>query len=219
MGCLEWLRAQPSNGRRHAPSPLCNRRGRVRSHTNSPAPGRRKSRRRHVVSFCAANLQRSDLVISPGARLSRHAFGAGKPFRTRSARSEIRQCGLPRHCADGGATSLPSADARNGAVARGRVAPPTSLDAVNKSPAGGELAARHLASFSSDTVADDWHHRISPRKIISLAVSRLEARGKGILLLHDIHSATVAALPGLLKDLKARGFHIVQVVASSVNQF
>jgi len=50
-------------------------------------------------------------------------------------------------------------------------------------------------------------------------VSRLEARGKGILLLHDIHSATVAALPGLLKDLKARGFHIVQVVASSVNQF
>ncbi len=74
-------------------------------------------------------------------------------------------------------------------------------------------------SFSSDTVADDWHHRISPGRIISLAVKRLEARGKGILLLHDIHSATVAALPGLLKDLKARGFHIVQVVPSSVNQF
>jgi hypothetical protein len=38
---------------------------------------------------------------------------------------------------------------------------------------------------------------------------RLEARGKGILLLHDIHPATVAALPGLLKD---KDFHIVQVV-------
>ena len=37
-----------------------------------------------------------------------------------------------------------------------------------------------------------------------LAMSRLEARGKGILLLHDIHPATVAALPGLLKDLKQR---------------
>ena len=82
-----------------------------------------------------------------------------------------------------------------------------------------ELAARHLVSFGSDTVADDWHHRISPRKIIALAVSRLEARGKGILLLHDIHSATVAALPGLLNDLKKRGFHIVQVVPSSVDQF
>ena len=78
-----------------------------------------------------------------------------------------------------------------------------------------ELAARHLIWFGSDTVADDRHHRISPK----LAMSRLEARGKGILLLHDIHRATVTALPALLKDLKDRGFHIVQVVPSSVNQF
>jgi len=82
-----------------------------------------------------------------------------------------------------------------------------------------ELSARHLISFGSDTVADDWHHRISPKRIISLAVSRLQARGKGILLLHDIHAATVAALPGILRDLKQRGFHIVQVVPSSVDQF
>jgi peptidoglycan-N-acetylglucosamine deacetylase len=82
-----------------------------------------------------------------------------------------------------------------------------------------ELAARHLVLFGSDTVADDWHHRISPKKIVTLALSRLEARGKGILLLHDIHHATVAALPGLLKELNDRGFHIVQVVPSSVDQF
>jgi peptidoglycan-N-acetylglucosamine deacetylase len=82
-----------------------------------------------------------------------------------------------------------------------------------------ELAARHLVSFSSDTVADDWHHRISPKKIIDLALKRLEARGKGILLLHDIHEATVAALPGLLNDLKEHGFHIVHVVPSAVDHF
>jgi peptidoglycan-N-acetylglucosamine deacetylase len=82
-----------------------------------------------------------------------------------------------------------------------------------------ELEDRRLVSFSSDTVADDWHHRISPKKIITLAMNRLEARGKGILLLHDIHPATVAALPDLLRDLKQRGFHIVQVVPTSVNQF
>lgn len=74
-----------------------------------------------------------------------------------------------------------------------------------------ELAARQLAVFSSDTVADDWH-RISPKKIISLAMKRLEARGKGILLLHDIHAATAAALPGLLNELKQQGFHVVHVV-------
>lgn len=82
-----------------------------------------------------------------------------------------------------------------------------------------ELAARHLIWFGSDTVADDWHHRISPKKIIALALNRLEARGKGILLLHDIHRATVAALPGLLKDLKDRGFHVVHVVPPSVAQY
>jgi seryl-tRNA synthetase len=54
-------------------------------------------------------------------------------------------------------------------------------------------------------VADDWHRRITPAQIIKRAMSRLEKRGKGsILLLHDIHPATVAALPGLLKELKDR---------------
>jgi peptidoglycan/xylan/chitin deacetylase (PgdA/CDA1 family) len=75
-----------------------------------------------------------------------------------------------------------------------------------------ELAARGLVVFSSDTDADDWHRHIKPNQIIALAMRRLEALGKGILLLHDIHPATAAALPGLLEQLKDNGFHIVQVV-------
>ena len=75
--------------------------------------------------------------------------------------------------------------------------------------------ARGLSVFSSDTDADDWHHRISGQQIIALAMRRLEGRGKGILLLHDIHPATVAALPGLLKALKDNGFRIVQVVPAA----
>jgi peptidoglycan/xylan/chitin deacetylase (PgdA/CDA1 family) len=78
-----------------------------------------------------------------------------------------------------------------------------------------EIAARHLILFSSDTVADDWHHGITPDQIKSLALSRLQKLGKGILLLHDIHPKTVAALPGLLKGLKDNGFRIVQVVPSA----
>lgn len=75
-----------------------------------------------------------------------------------------------------------------------------------------ELAARSLIVFGSDTVADDWHRRIKPDDIIHLAMSRLMARGKGILLLHDIHPRTVAALPGLLKELKDHGFRVVHVI-------
>jgi peptidoglycan/xylan/chitin deacetylase (PgdA/CDA1 family) len=78
-----------------------------------------------------------------------------------------------------------------------------------------ELAARSLVVFSADVVADDWHRRIKPDQIIARALSRLEARGRGILLLHDIHPATVAALPGLFKELKAQNFHIVQLVPAA----
>lgn len=79
-----------------------------------------------------------------------------------------------------------------------------------------ELAARSLAVFSSDTVADDWFHRIKASEIVRRAMSRLEARGKGILLLHDIHAVTVAALPELLKELKERGFRVVHVVPAPI---
>jgi peptidoglycan/xylan/chitin deacetylase (PgdA/CDA1 family) len=81
-----------------------------------------------------------------------------------------------------------------------------------------ELAAHSLVVFSADAVADDWHRRIKPAQIIERAISRLEVRGRGILLLHDIHPATVAALPGLLTELKAHGFRIVQVVPAILTE-
>ncbi len=74
------------------------------------------------------------------------------------------------------------------------------------------LADRSLVVFSADVVADDWFHHITPAQIVQRAMSRLEKRGRGILLLHDIHPWTVAALPELLKELKDNGFHVVQVV-------
>ena len=74
------------------------------------------------------------------------------------------------------------------------------------------LADRSLVVFSTDVVADDWFRHISPAQIVQRAMSRLDKRGRGILLLHDIHPWTVAALPVLLKELKDHGYHIVQVV-------
>ena len=75
------------------------------------------------------------------------------------------------------------------------------------------LAAQKLALWSADEVADDWHHGISAATIVRLAIKRIEAKDhRGVLLLHDIHPATARALPILLKELKERGYHIVQVV-------
>jgi peptidoglycan/xylan/chitin deacetylase (PgdA/CDA1 family) len=76
------------------------------------------------------------------------------------------------------------------------------------------LASRSLVTWSADVVADDWFRRITAQTIVQRALQRLEAKGRGILLLHDIHPATAMALPMLLKELKARGFHVVQVVSA-----
>jgi peptidoglycan/xylan/chitin deacetylase (PgdA/CDA1 family) len=75
------------------------------------------------------------------------------------------------------------------------------------------LAGKQLATFSADEVADDWHHGITPKEIVKIAMRRIAAKGhRGVLLLHDIHPATVMALPMLLKELKENGYRIVQAV-------
>jgi peptidoglycan/xylan/chitin deacetylase (PgdA/CDA1 family) len=74
------------------------------------------------------------------------------------------------------------------------------------------LASRGIAAWSADFPADDWIRKVSDKEIARRALSRLEAKGKGILLLHDIHPATVLALPTILRGLKERGYRIVHVV-------
>jgi peptidoglycan/xylan/chitin deacetylase (PgdA/CDA1 family) len=75
------------------------------------------------------------------------------------------------------------------------------------------LASKSLVTWSADVVADDWKH-IGAREIVRRAMRRLEEKGRGILLLHDIHPATALALPVLLKELKEHGYRVVQVVAA-----
>jgi peptidoglycan-N-acetylglucosamine deacetylase len=76
------------------------------------------------------------------------------------------------------------------------------------------LYAHGDMTFSVDFVADDWTH-INNKEIAKRAISRIEARGKGILLLHDIQPATALALPEILAELKARGYKIVHVVPAT----
>jgi peptidoglycan/xylan/chitin deacetylase (PgdA/CDA1 family) len=70
--------------------------------------------------------------------------------------------------------------------------------------------------WSSDIVADDWR-RISPKKVLKLALDRLDERGRGILLLHDIQKRTGTALPDILKELKKRNYKIVHVISADAD--
>ena len=79
------------------------------------------------------------------------------------------------------------------------------------------LAAHGDMTWSADFVADDWT-RIKDSEVARRAISRIEARGKGILLLHDIHQRTVLALPEILNELKSRGYKIVHVVPAAADR-
>jgi len=76
------------------------------------------------------------------------------------------------------------------------------------------LASRGLMTWSADITADDWK-RISGAEVAKRAISGIEAKGRGILVLHDIHERAVEALPTLLAELKLRGFKIVHIVPAT----
>src|SRR5581483_8600792 len=79
------------------------------------------------------------------------------------------------------------------------------------------LTAHDMMTWSVDFMADDWTH-ISAHEIVRRAVHRIETKGKGILLLHDIQPATALGLPDLLRELKAKGFKIVHVVPATAER-
>lgn len=74
------------------------------------------------------------------------------------------------------------------------------------------LASKSLSVWSADEVADDWFRDVTAADIVRKAIERIESRGRGVLLLHDIHPATAMAVPVLLRELKKRGFKVVHAI-------
>jgi peptidoglycan/xylan/chitin deacetylase (PgdA/CDA1 family) len=75
------------------------------------------------------------------------------------------------------------------------------------------LEGKQLVTWSADVDTNDWWRGSSPGAIVKRTMRRLNAKGRGIILMHDIHRATAMALPILLKELKANGYNVVHVVA------
>jgi len=72
------------------------------------------------------------------------------------------------------------------------------------------LQSRNIAQFAIDIDSFDWRTR-NPQSVIRQVEARLNRHGRGIILLHDIHPSTAAAVPGLLALLKAKGFKVVHL--------
>src|SRR5215510_6417846 len=76
------------------------------------------------------------------------------------------------------------------------------------------LENKQLVTWSADVDTDDWWRGSTPEAIVKRAMRRLNAKGRGIILLHDIHRKTAIALPIILKELKANGYSVVHVVTA-----
>jgi peptidoglycan/xylan/chitin deacetylase (PgdA/CDA1 family) len=56
------------------------------------------------------------------------------------------------------------------------------------------------------------YYKDSPEVIAARTMDKLEARGSGIILFHDIHQRTVETLPVFLAQLEERGYSVVRLV-------
>lgn len=74
------------------------------------------------------------------------------------------------------------------------------------------LASRNISMFSTDLDSFDFK-RQSPEKLVDTIMKKVEKRGKGIILMHDIQPTTAKAMPGLLAALKKGGYKVVHMKA------
>ena len=74
------------------------------------------------------------------------------------------------------------------------------------------FAQHNVGTFGVDLWAGDWVP-MTPQAELKTTLDRLEKARKGILLFHDRVTWTAQMLPDFLKALKARGFHVVHIVA------
>jgi peptidoglycan-N-acetylglucosamine deacetylase len=76
------------------------------------------------------------------------------------------------------------------------------------------LKSRDMGVFSIDVDSYDSHGLFyTKEKIIARTIDGLKAKGKGIVLMHDIKRQTMLALPEILKQLRENGFKIVHLVS------
>jgi peptidoglycan/xylan/chitin deacetylase (PgdA/CDA1 family) len=76
------------------------------------------------------------------------------------------------------------------------------------------LGTRNIAIFSHDLDSFDFKMR-KPEDVIKSVMTKLEKKGKGIILMHDFQQATAPAIPTLLNDLKAKGYKVVYMRAKA----
>ncbi len=70
------------------------------------------------------------------------------------------------------------------------------------------LTARGEVIMDVDVDSKDYF-KDGPAKVAERTMAALNRRGRGIILMHDIHKRTATMLPAMLNELKAQGYKVV----------
>lgn len=111
-------------------------------------------------------------------------------------------------------------------IARGEAAVARALAPIGHAPSPffrfpylAQTGVLRASVVASEHIVLDVHvdskdyYKDSPETVLERTLARLEARGSGIVLFHDIQPRTVALLPDFLARLEARGFSVVRLTA------
>jgi peptidoglycan-N-acetylglucosamine deacetylase len=79
------------------------------------------------------------------------------------------------------------------------------------------LESRNIAMFSCDLDSFDFRAK-NAEQIVTTVMTKLDKRGKGIILMHDFQKHTAEAMPTLLQRLKAGGYKVVLMKAKAPMQ-
>ncbi|RUT33028.1 polysaccharide deacetylase family protein [Arsenicitalea aurantiaca] len=73
------------------------------------------------------------------------------------------------------------------------------------------LGEQGMVILDVDVDSKDYYPE-SPGVVTKRTLDRLEERGRGIILFHDVHQRTVDMMDGFLAELTARGYRVVHLV-------
>lgn len=80
------------------------------------------------------------------------------------------------------------------------------------------LTQGNMVVLDVDIDSKDYY-KDTPAAIVERTMARLDSRGSGIILFHDIHQRTVETLPLFLAQLQERGYSVVRLVPKDTGVF
>ncbi|MGX1198426.1 polysaccharide deacetylase family protein [Parvibaculum sp. MBR-TMA-1.3b-4.2] len=143
-------------------------------------------------------------IAARGHTIGTHTWSHPNNLRHLSLAGARRQIRRGFAAVEKALATAPAADRR-------RLAPFFRFPGLNDSKhLMGWLGARNIATLSCEFGADDWK-RISTSQVRRRAVRNINSVGRGVIILHDTKPHTAAALPGIIKDLRKKGYLFVQL--------